>query len=141
MTKTCIVCQVEKDLNTGFYRANSGYRAVCKVCHNTRTLANRVKNPQAKGKARDTILRKQYDLTAKEYEYILAQQHGMCAACGLSEKNGRRLAVDHDHKTGMVRALLCIACNTSLGLLREEPKRIQALLDYSLSFRMGSSEV
>jgi hypothetical protein len=41
------------------------------------------------------------------------------------------MAVDHDHKTNKVRALLCHACNVSLGAMEEDPKRIEALLNYA----------
>lgn len=51
---------------------------------------------------------------------MYAAQDGRCALCRESEAN-RRLAVDHDHKTGRVRALLCSRCNTALGNLRDDP--------------------
>ena len=43
----------------------------------------------------------------------------------------RKLAIDHCHITGRVRALLCAACNTAFGLLNEDPVRIEALLHYA----------
>lgn len=88
---------------------------------------------------RDANLRQNYGITAEQYDQIFTQQNGACAVCKQSEtriehrskaKYIRYLSVDHDHETGQIRALLCSDCNTALGLLKEDTKRIQALLDY-----------
>ena len=47
------------------------------------------------------------------------------------------LCIDHDHETGTVRDLLCSNCNTSLGLLMEDPSRIEGLADYIKGHRVG----
>lgn len=63
-----------------------------------------------------------YNLTSEEYWNMFIKQEGKCAICGLYEqsknKNGRpyMLSVDHNHKTGKVRGLLCYKCNTMLGV-------------------------
>jgi hypothetical protein len=57
--------------------------------------------------------KKQYDITIDDYELMLAFQDGVCAICGRPPKK-MRLAVDHDHKTGEVRGLLCFICNQTL---------------------------
>ena len=49
-------------------------------------------------------------LAPGEYEALLAAQGGVCAICGNPPKN-RRLHIDHDHKTGRIRGLLCFTCN------------------------------
>lgn len=59
-----------------------------------------------------------YRLTVPEYEKILSFQGGVCAGCSLPPR-GIRLAVDHCHKTGRIRGLLCWLCNRSVGLLRD----------------------
>lgn len=59
-----------------------------------------------------------YRLTVPEYEKILSFQGGVCAGCSLPPR-GIRLAVDHCHKTGRIRGLLCWLCNRSIGLLRD----------------------
>ena len=65
-----------------------------------------------------------YGITPQEYDQRLAAQEGVCAICGKYEtakQNGhiRALAVDHDHKTGKVRGLLCHRCNHGLGCFRD----------------------
>ena len=52
-------------------------------------------------------------LAPGEYETLLEGQGGGCAICGATPKT-RRLHVDHDHKTGQVRGLLCFRCNNAL---------------------------
>jgi Recombination endonuclease VII len=74
-------------------------------------------------------------LLFQEYDALLKSQNGVCAACGKPEQSTykgkpRMLAVDHCHVTGRVRGLLCGHCNRALGLLRENPEHIKALLLY-----------
>jgi hypothetical protein len=70
-----------------------------------------------------------YRLTVEEYEKILAFQHGVCAGCSAPPR-GTRLAVDHDHKTGRIRGLLCWLCNRAIGLLRDNAKAATKLGAY-----------
>jgi hypothetical protein len=70
-----------------------------------------------------------FNITADEYDSILASQGGVCAICQHPPKN-QRLAVDHDHKTGLVRGLLCLACNKAMGMLRDDSERIRRAADY-----------
>jgi len=62
-------------------------------------------------------LKSNFGITKEDYETLFEAQHGVCASCGKSEPNGRRLAVDHDHDTDKIRGLLCTNCNTGIGLL------------------------
>jgi hypothetical protein len=61
--------------------------------------------------ARAARLQLTFNITVEEYDQILAFQDGKCAICGRAPKPGKRHAVDHDHKTGFVRGLLCFMCN------------------------------
>ena len=53
---------------------------------------------------------RQLGVSDEDYALLLAMQGGGCAICGQPPKS-RRLHVDHDHKTGRVRGLLCFVCN------------------------------
>jgi len=57
--------------------------------------------------------RKRLGLSLEDYDALLVAQGGGCAICGTTPKS-RRLHVDHDHKTGKVRGLLCMRCNRAL---------------------------
>lgn len=73
---------------------------------------------------------KKYGLTLEQYDEMLIAQDGGCAICGESESSGKSLSVDHDHKTGQVRELLCRKCNSTLGYMREDPQLLMAAATY-----------
>lgn len=71
-----------------------------------------------------------HDLTHEQYEKLLADQDGLCAVCRRGPKGKTRLSIDHCHRTGKVRGLLCDACNTALGMLDDDVTRIRMLSSY-----------
>lgn len=81
-------------------------------------------------------LMQRFGITLEQYNEMLAKQGGTCAICGgnqtIRDKAGklRRLAVDHDHKTGKVRQLLCSSCNTGIGLVKESVRTLSKMIDY-----------
>lgn len=67
---------------------------------------------EAKDKARDARLRRVYGISLVQYDEMLLQQGGGCAICDKTpEEEGKSLAVDHNHKTGEIRGILCAYCN------------------------------
>lgn len=66
--------------------------------------------------ARNAKLRRKFGITQIEYENILRAQDGVCALCKKPCVTGVALAVDHCHKTGRVRGLLCLKCNVGVGM-------------------------
>lgn len=80
---------------------------------------------------REHNLKSKYGMSHNDYLDMLALQEGKCAICGAEDpkRNGdKHLHVDHCHKTGKVRGLLCNACNRGLGYLGEA--NIEAALQY-----------
>jgi hypothetical protein len=73
-----------------------------------------------------------YGITRDEYEEKFKQQEGCCAICSHQHQAGRRtgLVVDHDHKTGKFRGLLCHSCNRGIGLLKEDVKILNSAIKY-----------
>lgn len=63
-----------------------------------------------------------------EYAHRLASQDGHCALCA-SRPQTRRLHVDHDHRTGRVRGLLCHRCNRWLPTWAS-PEWLRTAADY-----------
>ena len=72
---------------------------------------------------------KQYNITLADYDRMFEEQDGNCKICGLMEIN-KRLAVDHDHKTGKVRGLLCTRCNVTLGRIEENQETLWNMIEY-----------
>lgn len=73
-----------------------------------------------------------YGVTPEDRAEMLRRQGGGCAICGkpegvLNPRTGRptRLSIDHDHRTGRVRWLLCPQCNTVLAMARDDPALLE----------------
>ncbi len=82
--------------------------------------------PKAEGR-RASKLKAKYGMSISEYDLLWEDQEGLCAICGQPEtmkhQNGSvlRLSVDHSHKTGKVRGLLCRQCNLMIGHAQDKP--------------------
>lgn len=84
-------------------------------------------------------LLKRYNLTDNQYKEMLDGQGGICSICGKTNENGKKLCIDHDHKTNEIRGLLCGKCNSALGLFNDDPDLLRAaeryLTEHNLKFR------
>lgn len=76
---------------------------------------------ERKGRAHENRVQDTYGLKPGEYGQIYRHQGGVCAICRRATGASKRLAVDHDHATGLVRGLLCSRDNQLLGHLRDDP--------------------
>jgi len=89
-----------------------------------------------KPKRRNWHLVKTYGITLTEYDSILKSQNNVCAICGEKESNTNNngsikpLSVDHNHKTGDVRGLLCDKCNNGLGKFRDNIEILNKAIKY-----------
>src|SRR3990167_4704807 len=82
-------------------------------------------------------LKRTYNLTLEQHEELLKKQNNLCAICQKPEfivdkRSGKikKLAVDHNHKTGQVRGMLCINCNKGIGHFYENPKTLKQAIKY-----------
>lgn len=154
--KTCTRCGESKPLIQFYiHRGTRDGRAThCAECQRARsrawTAANRerVKDRNAAARLekgpvsrsedhRQWWLRTMYGLDQAEYEQLLARQGGVCAICGDPEGvvdprwgRVRRLSVDHSHKTGKVRGLLCGHCNRGIGQFADDHERLTRAAAY-----------
>lgn len=69
---------------------------------------------------------KRYKITMDDYERMLQEQGGKCAIC--QEKDPA--FIDHCHRLGHVRGLLCGRCNTLLGMAKDRPDFLQRAIEY-----------
>lgn len=90
------------------------------------TKAERAKNAQ---------LKYLYGIDLDDYHEILEGQGGRCAICGRLPSLKQSLVVDHDHRTGDVRGLLCVRCNTVLGRFYDDPQLFLTAGRYLLYYR------
>lgn len=73
-------------------------------------------------RAHEARVSRVYGVPAGSYRRLYEAQDGRCYICRRATGKTRRLAVDHDHKTGKVRGLLCGTCNKMLGHVRDNPE-------------------
>lgn len=98
------------------------YRGRCKSCwnENTRIRSSSAQNRYVK---KLSEIRRRYGITIDEYENKLRMCCNVCEICGdppYSKGTGKHpLYIDHNHKTGKVRGLLCTRCNTFLHYLED----------------------
>ena len=164
-TRSCSKCNMPQPLENFHKNGcgNGGIRNICKTCtkigrssyykvnkdkelQGVRDYLSDPKNKESIKKARDCwkinnpdkVLQgqiKKYGLSLNDYKSLLSEQNEVCAICGGSQSNGRRLAIDHDHSTGKVRALLCDSCNTTLGRVNESIELLQGMIAYIEKFK------
>lgn len=121
----CAGCEQVKPISEFHRHIAHGWQYRCKTCQveNTRTTRagmNRFWQAENKFKLPHGALQNMFDA-----------QGGRCAICGCTEdKNGRNFAVDHDHDTGVVRALLCMPCNTMLGFAEDDIQILKNAIAY-----------
>jgi hypothetical protein len=127
--KVCSVCNESKDLSCFFWKKKGEtLEACCKQCSSARSLAWRTDN---KHKIRDTSYKKKFGITLQEYETKLKYQNYCCAICETpQEEFNLRFAIDHDHKTGEVRDLLCGQCNIAIGMAKEDENILKKMIKY-----------
>lgn len=116
-------------------------KGLCRECYRTQPtfLAMRATYYRAnkplfraqyqRAKAGRRKLVKRFQMPASDLAAMLAAQGGCCALCGDPPKR-KQLALDHDHRTGRVRAFLCHPCNGALGLFRDDPERLARAIRY-----------
>ena len=75
-------------------------------------------------------LKQRYNETPEGYASKLEFQLGGCAICKQPCKTGRNHAIDHDHKTNVVRDLLCQRCNVVLGMVNDDESLLFEMMDY-----------
>ena len=88
----------------------------------------------AQQRRRATRLKSTYGITIQQYQALYEAQGGVCCICRRATGRSKALAVDHDHKTGYVRGLLCSTCNRKIvGHLRDDPEAFERGKQYLLN--------
>jgi hypothetical protein len=137
LASRCRSCQSEA--TKAYYRRNESYRERSKA----RAIATRRKHMSDPVKAEEIRTYKKrwdrigkarkYGLTVEQVEAMKEAQGGACAIC---ECRLVSQCIDHDHRTGSVRGLLCFSCNVGIGHLRDDPRILRAALAYLTTPRL-----
>ena len=130
MTKTCTKCKKVKSFS--YFNKRPGgktkqlYRSWCKDCHYNNNKDWRLDNPgtvrQYRAKDKWTLKKRcaRHGITPEEFWSMYEEQDGTCPVCDKAIE-AEDSAIDHNHKTGEVRGILCKSCNRALGLLGDSP--------------------
>lgn len=145
MNKTCSKCKLLKSTND-FYkqsRNSDGLRYDCKTCANNAVLTSKNKNPAPQKEAqkrynkrnpnvvKNTKLKHYYGIDLSTYNILAKKQNYSCYICKTPEEKLRTaLSVDHCHKTGRVRGLLCDSCNNGLGRFKDSIVFLEEAIKY-----------
>lgn len=143
--KTCAACRQALGLEYFHRRGRNSkyYAAYCAHCDNARLKKTTAQNTEcmrkyrerhparyARYKLRNRVA--QYGLTLSAYEALIAACGNRCQICGApgeDEKCGR-LHIDHCHRSGQVRGLLCMLCNIALGAVDDDITKLTAAILY-----------
>ena len=89
-------------------------------------------NPMSvKSSSRARHLASKFGITEAQYAELLESQGGSCFICGKTpEEEGKNLAVDHDHKTGEIRGVLCGHCNHRIVGRHRDPDLLRRVAEY-----------
>ena len=115
---------------TSRYHSDPEYRA--QRIEYSRKRYERVKNdPDYIKKRKAAQIKYLYGISFEDYTAMTSEQNNCCGLCGCPSN---RLVVDHCHKTGRVRKLLCFSCNNLIGLAKDDPDLLRRAATYVESF-------
>ena len=127
-TKFCPKCKKIKDVSE-FSKCKKyacGLDWHCKACKKI----YRAEHYDPDKKANYMLLQR-YGIDLDDYNAMFKKQRGRCTICNRHQSEfSRRLNVDHDHKTGKVRSLLCARCNKALGYVNDDISWFEKALKY-----------
>jgi len=108
----------------------------CKQCQR-KNVREFFATPAGKRLIRSRNLKRDFGITVAQYDAMVEAQNGRCAICKGAEqhispytKTVRRLSLDHNHRTGKLRGLLCSLCNRRIGLFNEDLQLLRAAISY-----------
>lgn len=118
----CRPCDVEKS------RRRGEQSKACPTCGEV----NRTELGKCRPCTRARLRLRKYGLSLGAFEAKLKSQKHLCGACGtsLADLPPKEVHIDHDHATGVIRDILCHACNTAIGLLGDSPTRALKVAKY-----------
>lgn len=122
-------------------RVENKIASLCRECSNRAARKrglleeNKIKRHKEYKRNREKTLdrkfRTKFGITLEDYNNLLESQQDKCAICSRTTKDNKKmLAVDHCHKTNLVRALLCSSCNICIGFIEKNKLNIDDIKNY-----------
>lgn len=141
--KTCVKCGEKKELElfSKGKQYKDGRRGTCKQCHSNYMVNYYRVNPDKIEQKRKlnsghgvNVNWKRHHITKEQFDKLLSIYDGKCHSC----KDRKAVSIDHDHSCcssrwscgNCIRGILCNQCNTALGLLNDDVKKIKNLIKY-----------
>lgn len=125
----CNRCSVKLTVDNWHKSAAKRRWLICTNCARLRLNEYNRANPD---KVFKKNMERRYGITYDQYVDLLNKQNGVCAICEQTEPHSskKNLSIDHCHKTGIVRGLLCSECNTGLGKFKDDIKLLNKAKEY-----------
>lgn len=133
--KICNNCNIEKDISNFEWQKNRpNPRKICKNCRQKNRVFTEEQIERKKqykieywksGIGKEKYEKWKYGISKKEFKYEC------CSICSSKD----RLSIDHCHKNGKFRGLLCNNCNTAIGLMKENIKIFEIAIEYLKHFK------
>ncbi len=121
-TKVCVDCKLEKPFSAfKVYRPGTSTESstyICRLCSYSRSRKTEL--------SRIRIKCSRYCMTEQHYMQLEFDQDNRCALCNQKKP----LEIDHCHKTGKVRGLLCVNCNMFLGMANDDIEILKKAIEY-----------
>jgi len=128
--KKCSKCKLIKPL-TEFTKSKFeklGVHHYCKYCHSQQR-----KDTYNYNKSKSANIMRKYKLSLDDVKKMSDSQYNKCKICNIKYENVSKhngLYIDHCHKSGKVRGLLCAKCNRLLGVWDDNIEILQSAIDY-----------
>ena len=112
-------------------RVNLGQGTFCsRECYQTWRKLNKKSRDAERYSNRLYQKKNKYGLKKEEYEEMFDTQNNSCAICKNVFTEINKGFVDHDHKTGKVRGILCTTCNSGLGFFKDDISLLESAIKY-----------
>ena len=133
--RKCSGCKLELNKNDFADYAWKLRHPYCKKCMSIANYKSKIKNKdtyetykiKTAEASRKSYLKKTWGMSLEDFNKLKISQNYLCAICKIE---ATILHVDHNHKTGKIRALLCNQCNRGIGYLKESPEILNSAIQY-----------
>jgi hypothetical protein len=116
---TCEYCDVEYNHDRK-YCSDECMNDMASLRNAARYYGDKEYRDRTKGRSHEAGIKRKFGISVEEYIKMSDAQGNRCAICGVHQVElERKMAVDHSHKTGKIRGLLCIHCNLGIGHLQD----------------------